>query len=91
MTLEKIECGWPQRQPGKIPVHFCGLISGVGGIKDEVYCRELQCYYCGQTKWKMEFLGVQEENEICCAEQALDPNYEERKQSRSHSPCSYPL
>lgn len=86
-TMKQIGCGWPKTGVKKIPAHVCGIISGVCCVKNQVYCRELQCVYCGENKWKMELFDMQDGDEICCGDQALATNYEERKQSRSLLSC----
>lgn len=79
--MEEIQRGW-SRVCKKVPNNLRGVIAGVSNVKNQVYCRELVCVYCGQSKWKMELSDEDSISEECCADQVLKPQYEECKQSR---------
>eukprot|EP00210_Caulerpa_lentillifera_P009387 g8949.t1 len=59
-----------------MPVHVYGIVSRVGKMTNEVYCRQLRCICCNKKIWKVTDIDM--EDTICCPNQY----YEEHQPSR---------
>ena len=70
-----------ERTNGQFPIHVCGIVTAVSSVRDRVFCRQVQCVYCGETRWKME-MEEQLDEGICCLDSQHMPRYNELQSSR---------